>query len=96
MRGFRVVGRQPAMARAAERWGAVGLDGRRELRAAGVRGDLRPLDDLASGRRGSAVARGVVQLALDLQEAGMPVHKIKALLAPALLELVDMALPPAA
>lgn len=83
--------KRTAMERAAAVWGQVALDGRSQLRASGVRGDLRPLDEQASGRRGRAVPRGVSRLAIELHEAGMPATQIRALLTDALDEIVGIA-----
>jgi hypothetical protein len=94
---MRQVRRPSAIARAQQRWGEVALDGRRQLRAAGVRGDLRPLDEIASGSRGGSVPRGIAQLALDLRAAGMPAEQVAALLTDALTQIVaDVANGPSA
>ena len=84
----RSIRRPSAIIRAQKQWGECALFARSSLRARGIRGDLRPLDEIASGRRGKAVPTGISQLALDLHRAGMSGEEIRALLSEKLTDIV--------
>jgi hypothetical protein len=83
-----------AMTRAAARWQEAALYQRGELRASGVRGDLRTHDDIAAGRRGLGVAKGVSALALEMRGAGLAPVEITARLQRTVAAVVDAALQP--
>lgn len=67
MRGFT---KTPAVAKAQRIWGEAAVFARHELRAKGCHRDLRHLDEIASGRRGVAVPRGLTAFAKELRDAG--------------------------
>lgn len=67
-----------AVERAGKVWGEAALYARHELRRKGCHKDLRHLDDIASGRRGSAVPRGLTAFAKELRDAGEPLDVTRA------------------
>lgn len=84
--------KRSAFVKAQKRWGEFALHSRGELRRVyGVRGDLRALDEAASGRRGVAVPRGLAAMAIELHGAGMPKDQILARLHDAITQIVAMA-----
>ena len=67
-----------AVERASAMWQECAVHVRGELRAHGVRGELRRLDDYASGERGAAVARFLSDFTAYAKAHGMPAHRIAA------------------
>ena len=67
-----------AVQRASAVWQECAVHVRGELRAHGVRGELRRLDDYASGQRGDGVARFLSDFAAYAKEHGMPAHRVAA------------------
>ena len=80
-----------AIARAERAWGECALDARTTLRRRGVRGDLRNLDEIASGRRGHAVPQGLVSFAMGLSASGLPLLEIESRVVAAALSMVRAA-----
>jgi hypothetical protein len=80
-----------ALARATRIWGDAALHARTALRTAGVHGDLRPLDEIASGRRGHCVPRGLATFALELAERGLPHQQIEETITVAVMQIVRSA-----
>ena len=80
-----------AITRATRIWGDAAVHARTALRTAGVRGDLRPLDEIASGRRGHCVPRGLATFALELAERGLPAQQIEETITVAVMQIVRSA-----
>ena len=64
---------QSALTCAQRAWGNAALDTRHELRARGVHGPLRRLDERARGARGGSVAHMLFHDALDEARHGLPI-----------------------
>ena len=77
--------RGKAFDRAVEVFGECALHVRGELRAYGVRGEVRRLDDYANGKRGVGMARLLADFAMYCRERGMPEDRM----AVRLREMVD-------
>lgn len=67
-----------AIAVATRRWQEAALHIRTQLRERGVRGDLRPLDDYASGHRGTAAAKQLHTLVAEAHAGGLPAESLAA------------------
>lgn len=67
-----------AVRRASQAWQTCAVHVRGELRAHGVRGELRRLDDYASGQRGDGVARFLAEFAEYARQHGMPANRLAA------------------
>lgn len=61
-----------AVERARRAWADMARETRTDLRAMGVHGPLRRLDDATSGTRGRAVPQGMAALALEMRAHGVP------------------------
>lgn len=67
-----------ALTVATRRWQEAALDIRTQLRERGVRGDLRPLDDYASGHRGTAAVKQLHTLVSEAHAGGLPADALAA------------------
>lgn len=90
MRVIRVEVPRTAVTRAAAVWRLAAYHVRGQLREARVRGGMRPLDEVASGRRGKAVPAGVAAMAAHLHLVGFDADDIKRALWPAWSDMVDV------
>jgi len=61
-----------ALVRALEAWRGVAVVTRHELRERGVRGELRALDDWASGARGTSGPAQLARLVVTMRDHGVP------------------------
>ncbi len=61
-----------ALLRACRVWQTEAAVIRGDLRARGVHGDLRTLDEIASGRRGTNAPTQLTKLALEMRNGGVP------------------------
>lgn len=80
--------RDRALKRAQRIWGDAALHARHTARAAGTRGELRTLDEVASGRRGVAVPKGLATFALEMAQAGIAHEQIEATITVAVMQIV--------
>jgi hypothetical protein len=64
-------------------WREMAVSVRSSARARGVQGQLRWLDEVASGHRGRAVPNAMCAMALEMRRAGVPLHTAKERLAAA-------------
>lgn len=64
--------RTSAVAKASRHWREAALHIRGELRAHGVQGHLRRLDDYARGERGDGIARLIADYAAYCRDLGLP------------------------
>jgi len=60
-----------ATTRACRAWQTKAVVIRGDLRAQGVHGDLRTLDEIAAGRRGTSVPTQLTKLAMEMRDHGM-------------------------
>lgn len=60
------------VAQVSRAWSECALHVRGQLRAYGVRGELRRLDDYTSGNRGAGMARFIAEFVAYCHEKGMP------------------------
>lgn len=67
-----------AVQRASALWQECAYHVRGELRAHGVRGELRRLDDYAAGQSGQSIARFLSDFAQYAKGHGMPAHRVAA------------------
>ena len=67
-----------AIAVAKRRWQETALHIRTQLRERGVRGDLRLLDDYASGHRGTAAVKQLHTLVSEAHAGGLPAESLAA------------------
>lgn len=65
-----------AIVAASQRWQEAAVHIRGQLRARGVRGELRPLNTFASGQRGKAAVRQLLTLVRHAHAGGLPAHVI--------------------
>ncbi len=77
--------------KAVRAWGEVWLHSRGELRAGGVRGDLRRIDDRAAGVRGRAVPVQHYNDALEMAQHGMTRAQWKERVRMAVEHFIDLA-----
>jgi len=70
--------RGTAVQRAARRWQECALYVRGELRAQGVHGELRRLDDYVNGQRGSGMAKLLADFAAYCRDHGLPADRVAA------------------
>lgn len=68
--------RGTAVQRAAQRWQECALYVRGELRAQGVHGELRRLDDYVNGQRGSGMAKLLADFAAYCRDHGLPAARV--------------------
>lgn len=80
--------RSTSLAKAVRIWGDAALHVRGTLRSNGVHGTLEGLDEIASGRRGRSVARGIALMVNDLLGAGMTPPETEAEVRDALARMV--------
>lgn len=69
--------KEGAVTRAAQAWQTCAVHVRGELRAHGVRGYLRRLDDYAAGYRGTGVAVFLSDFAQYAKDHGMPADRVE-------------------
>ena len=72
-------------------WGEAAVETRTELRARGVHGQLRRLDEQSSGRRGHAVPTQAYADALDMAAHGLPLEVARDRMTQALSAIVALA-----
>lgn len=70
--------RGTAVQRAARRWQECALYVRGEIRARGVHGELRRLDDYVNGSRGAGMARLLADFAAYCRDRGLPANRVAA------------------
>lgn len=70
--------RRDAVERATRRWRECALYVRGELRHRGVHGELRRLDDYASGARGTGMVTLLADFAAYCADHGMPADRVAA------------------
>ena len=86
-------GAKSPVERAALAWRECALHVRGQLRARSVHGQLRRLDDIARGARGSSVANGIALLVANLHAEGMTPDEIAIALQAGLLHVIHAAIP---
>ncbi len=75
------VAREAALTRAGRVWRCEAALYRQDIRARGVHGPLRQLDEAASGQRGKAAPKGLAMWARELYEAGATQEEVSERLA---------------
>lgn len=80
--------RESAIQRAQRIWGDAALHARHHMREVGVEGTLRTMDELASGRRGVAVPKGLATFAMEMASAGIATHEIERTITIAVMQIV--------
>ncbi len=78
-----------AVARAAKAWGECAYESRGALRQIGVRGELRRLDDYASGARGRSASTTLAEFSRVLLANGMAKEAVRERLCAMIAQTVD-------
>jgi hypothetical protein len=80
-----------AIDRACIAWRTVASVTRADARDNGVHGELRQLDEVASGHRGKAAPKGIHMLAREMRAAGIPFDEAAGRLCDVALHIAQMA-----
>lgn len=79
-----------AVERARMAWATMANETRCDLRTIGIRGELRALDEMASGTRGRSAPTQLTKLALEMRDGRIPHEVARARLAKVGADIADL------